>query len=114
MLTKPAKETQHKHSTNTQKWNSKQTKEKQANSSSSNNNNNNNNNNINNLKGKFGSVARKIFSIFTTNIAILGAPHGIQKILQSETSSLSNGDHCWFRRNTRKKSCGKRQRQQQQ
>jgi hypothetical protein len=47
-------------------------------------------------------------------IDILGMPHGIQKVLLSESWSLNKGDHCWFSSNTRKKSCGKRRQQQQQ
>ena len=51
--------------------------------------------------------------------AIFGKSHTIQKLLQSETRSLSGGDHHWFKRNTREiQACYKRQRwrrpQQQQ
>jgi hypothetical protein len=35
--------------------------------------------------------------------AILGTAHKIRDILQCETSSLSGGDHRWFKRSTRKK-----------
>jgi len=35
--------------------------------------------------------------------AILGTSHTMQEVLQSETWSLSGGDHCWFKRSTRKK-----------
>jgi hypothetical protein len=35
--------------------------------------------------------------------AVLGTSHIIRKILQCETSSLSGGDHRWFKRSTRKK-----------
>jgi hypothetical protein len=36
--------------------------------------------------------------------AILGTSHIIRKVLQCETSSLSGGDHRWFKRSTRKKT----------
>ena len=70
-VTKPAKETQHQNSTNTQNRNTKQTK-KQANN---NNNNNNRSSSISSskLKGKFGSIARKIFNIFTTKDSYTGS-----------------------------------------
>jgi hypothetical protein len=35
--------------------------------------------------------------------AILGTAQIIQKALQCEALSLSCGDHCWFKRTTRKK-----------
>jgi len=35
--------------------------------------------------------------------AILGTSHIIRKVLQCETWSLSGGNHCWFKRSTRKK-----------
>ena len=35
--------------------------------------------------------------------AILGTPHVIRKVLQSETCSLSGGDQRWFKRSTREK-----------
>ena len=35
--------------------------------------------------------------------AILGTSHIIRKVLQCEARSLSSGDHCWFKRSTRKK-----------
>ena len=35
--------------------------------------------------------------------AVLGTSHIIRKVLQSETGSLSGGDHFWFKRSTRKK-----------
>ena len=34
--------------------------------------------------------------------AILGTSHIIWKVLQCEASSLSGGDHCWFKRITGK------------
>jgi hypothetical protein len=34
--------------------------------------------------------------------AILGTSHIIRKALQCEAGSLSSGDHCWFKRTTRK------------
>ena len=34
--------------------------------------------------------------------AILGTSHIIRKVLQCEARSLSGGDHCWFKRITRK------------
>jgi hypothetical protein len=37
------------------------------------------------------------------NIAVLGTSHIIRKVMQSETGSLSGGDHRWFKRSTRKK-----------
>jgi hypothetical protein len=33
----------------------------------------------------------------------LGTSHIIRKALQCEARSLSGGDHCWFKRTTRKK-----------
>ena len=36
--------------------------------------------------------------------AILGTSHIIRKVLQCEASSLSGGDHRWFKRSTRKKT----------
>jgi len=73
-VTKPAKETQHQNSTNTQNRNTKQTK-KQANNNNNNNNNNNRSSSISSskLKGKFGSIARKIFNIFTTKDSYTGS-----------------------------------------
>ena len=36
--------------------------------------------------------------------AVLGTSHIIQKVLQSETGSLSGGNHCWFKsRSTRER-----------
>ena len=35
--------------------------------------------------------------------AILGTSHTIRKVLQCEAWSVSGGDHCWFKRSTRKK-----------
>jgi hypothetical protein len=35
--------------------------------------------------------------------AVLGTSHIIREVLQSETSSLSGGDLCWFKRSTREK-----------
>ena len=35
--------------------------------------------------------------------AVLGTAHIIWKVLQTETGSLSGGDHRWFKRSTRKK-----------
>jgi hypothetical protein len=35
--------------------------------------------------------------------ALLGTSHIIRKVLQCEVSSLSGGDHRWFKRSTRKK-----------
>ena len=34
--------------------------------------------------------------------AMLGTSHIIRKVLQCEARSLSGGDHCWFKRITRK------------
>jgi len=34
---------------------------------------------------------------------VLGTSHIIRKILQCEALSVSGGDHCWFKRSTRKK-----------
>jgi hypothetical protein len=36
--------------------------------------------------------------------AVLGTSHIIRKVLQCEAWSLSGGDHCWFKRITRKKT----------
>jgi hypothetical protein len=33
----------------------------------------------------------------------LGTSHTIRKVLQCEAGSVSGGDHCWFKRSTRKK-----------
>jgi len=52
---------------------------------------------------KFGSHKSKIFGILTTKTAILGTSHTIRNVLQSETLSLSGGDHRWFKRSSRKK-----------
>jgi len=38
--------------------------------------------------------------------AILGTSHIIRKVLQCEASSLSGGDHSWFKRSMRKKCLG--------
>ena len=40
--------------------------------------------------------------------AVLGTSHIIPKVLQCEASSLSGGDHRWFKRSTRKKKSVKR------
>jgi hypothetical protein len=55
------------------------------------------------LKEKFGSCTRKSFDRFTTKTTILGTSHIIRKVLQCEASSLSGGDHRWFKRTSRKK-----------
>ena len=39
----------------------------------------------------------------TQKTVILGTSHIIWKVLQTETGSLSGGDHRWFKRSTRKK-----------
>jgi hypothetical protein len=44
-----------------------------------------------------------IHSVDPQQTAILGTSHIIRKVLQCETSSLSGGDHRWFKRSTRKK-----------
>jgi hypothetical protein len=41
-----------------------------------------------------------IYSLQKT--AVLGTSHIIRKVLQCEAWSLSGGDHCWFKRITRK------------
>jgi hypothetical protein len=40
---------------------------------------------------------------------IFGTSHIIRKVLQCDTLSLSGRGHCWFKGNTRKKACDKRQ-----
>jgi len=34
---------------------------------------------------------------------VIGPSHIIRKVLQSKIRSLNCGDHCWFKRSTRKK-----------
>jgi hypothetical protein len=50
------------------------------------------------FKEKFRSQTGKTFNRFTANTAVLGTSHIIRKVLQSETGSLSGGDHSWFKR----------------
>jgi len=66
------------------------------------------------ISGSTGIVTKALRKILETipgknsidslqKTGILGTLHLIQKVLQSETWSLSSGDCCWFRRSTRKK-----------
>ena len=55
------------------------------------------------FKEKFGSHIRKTFKDSLQKTAVPGTSHIIRKEPQSETGSLSGGDHRWFRRSTRKK-----------
>jgi hypothetical protein len=50
------------------------------------------------FKEKFRSQTGKTFNRFIANTAVLGTSHIIRKVLQSETGSLSGGDHSWFKR----------------
>ena len=56
-------------------------------------NNNNNNNNNNNIKHSIDSLQKA---------AVLGTSQIIRKVQHCEAWSLSGGDHCWFKRITRK------------
>jgi hypothetical protein len=42
--------------------------------------------------------------ILSTKTTVLGKSHVIRKVLQSETWTLSGGDHRWFKRSTEKKT----------
>jgi hypothetical protein len=59
---------------------------------------------IKGLKKNLEAMAGKYLADALQKTAILGTSHIIWEVLQSETGSLSGGDHCWFRRSTRKKS----------
>jgi len=48
------------------------------------------------FEDKFGSHMRKPFYRMLTKRAIQETSHIIRKVLQSETLSLSGGDHRWF------------------
>ena len=55
------------------------------------------------LRKNLEAIARKRSVDSIQKTAMLGTSHIIWKVLQSETGSLSGGDHRWFRRSTRKK-----------
>ena len=76
-----------------------------ASPSNNNNNNNNNNNRIvtRNLRKNLEAVPRKHSVDSLQKTAILGTSHIIRKVLQCEAWILSGGDHCWFKRSSRKK-----------
>jgi hypothetical protein len=66
-----------------------------------------------NSRKSLGAIAGKHSTDSLRKTAVLGTSHIIQKVLQCETWSLSRGNHCCFKRSTRKKVCDKRQQQQQ-
>jgi hypothetical protein len=53
-------------------------------------------------KQKFVSHTRKTLNRVTTKTAILVTSHMMLKVLQSETSSLRDGDHSWLKRRSTK------------
>jgi hypothetical protein len=50
------------------------------------------------LKKNLEAITAKHLTDSVQKTAILGTSHIIQKVLQSETGSLSGGNHCWFKR----------------
>jgi hypothetical protein len=56
------------------------------------------------LKKNLQTIPGKHLTDSVQKTAILGTSHIIQKVLQSETGSMSGGNHSWFkRRSTREK-----------
>jgi hypothetical protein len=52
------------------------------------------------LRNNLEAVAGKHSIDSLQKTAVLGTSHIIRKVLQCEASSLSGGDHCWFKRST--------------
>jgi hypothetical protein len=50
------------------------------------------------LKKNFEAIPRKYSTDSLQKTATLGTSHIVQKVLQSETSSLTSGGHHWFKR----------------
>jgi hypothetical protein len=64
------------------------------------------------FKDKFESHTRKTLNRFATkdSYKLLGTSHITGKVPQSETSTLSEEDHRWFKRRSRgEEACDKRQ-----
>ena len=55
------------------------------------------------LKNNLEAIQGKHSVDSVQKTAVLGTSNIIRKVLQSETGSLSDGDHCWFERSTRGK-----------
>ena len=55
------------------------------------------------LRKNLEAIPRKHSVDSLQKTAILGTSHTVQKVLQSESLSLSGGDHCWFKRSTMEK-----------
>jgi len=64
--------------------------------------NNNNNNEVIIIRKNLEAVPGKHSIDSLQRTATLGTSHTIRKVLQCEAWILSGGDHCWFKRITRK------------
>jgi len=64
------------------------------------------------FKKDLETVPRKHSLESLKKTAVHGTSHIIRNVPQSETSSLSGGDHCWFRRSTMEQTWDRNYRKQ--